>query len=92
MDPDIRNTESVQNNILKFIRPKPCNIFDCYKPKGIKVITRLRLGLSHICEHQFKHCFQHSLNTVFKIVLIIFAFANRKLKQISITYFTDSAT
>ena len=36
--------------------------FNCHNPKGIKFITRLRLGLSHLREHKFKHSFQDSLN------------------------------
>ena len=36
--------------------------FNCHNPKGIKFITRLRLGLSHLREHKFKHSFQGSLN------------------------------
>ena len=34
----------------------------CHKPKGIKLLTRLRLGLSHLREHKFKHNFQDCLN------------------------------
>ena len=49
-------------NILKFIRPKPNNAYYCHNPKGIKLITRLRLGLSHPREHKFKHSFQGCLN------------------------------
>ena len=35
---------------------------DIHNPKGIKLITRLRLGLSHLREHKFKHSFQDTLN------------------------------
>ena len=34
----------------------------CHNPKGIKLLTRLRLDLSHLCEHKFKHSFQDCLN------------------------------
>ena len=44
------------------IRPSPNSVFDCHNPKGIKLITKLRLGLSHIREHQFKHSFQDTIN------------------------------
>ena len=37
-------------------------IFQCHDPKGIKLVTRLRLGLSHLREHKFKHSFQDTLN------------------------------
>ena len=30
--------------------------------KGIKLFTRLRLGLSHLREHKFKHSFQDTIN------------------------------
>ena len=32
--------------------------------KGIKLITRLTLGLSHLREHKFKHSFQDTLNAL----------------------------
>ena len=35
---------------------------DIHNPKGIKLITRLRLGLSHLREHKFKHSFQDTIN------------------------------
>ena len=51
-----------KSNILKFIRPKPNNVYYCHNPKGIRLLTRLRLGLSHLREHKFKHSFQDCLN------------------------------
>ena len=53
-----------KKNILKFIRPSSNSIFNCHSPKGIKLITRLRLGLSHLCEHKFRHNFQDTLNPI----------------------------
>ena len=49
------------SNILKFIRPSPNSFYGCQN-MGIKLITRLRLGLSHLREHKFKHNFQDTLN------------------------------
>ena len=37
-------------------------MYGCHNPKGIKLIARLRFGLSHLSEHKFKHNFQESLN------------------------------
>ena len=65
LDHSIRNSSSLnifRKNILKFIRPSANSLFNCHNPKGIKFITRLRLGLSHLREHKFKHSFQDSLN------------------------------
>ena len=53
-----------KNSILKFIRRSSNKIFQCHNPKGIKLVTKLRLGLSHLREHKFKRNFQDTLNTV----------------------------
>ena len=51
-----------KNNILKFIRPKPNSFFSCCNLKEIKLITRLRLELSHLHEHKYKYNSQNCLN------------------------------
>ena len=61
----IRKSKSIsifKINILKFIRPKPNNVYCCHNPKEIRLLTRLRLGLSHLRKHKFKHSFQDCLN------------------------------
>ena len=42
--------------------PSPNSVYNCYNPRGICLNTRLRLGLSHLREHRFKHGFQDMLN------------------------------
>ena len=49
---------------MNFIRPSPSNVFNCNNYKGIRLITRLRVGMSHLREHKFKHNFQDCLNPV----------------------------
>ena len=44
------------------MRPSPNSVYNCHNPKGLKFITRLRLGLSHLREHKFKHSFQDTIN------------------------------
>ena len=64
-DPAIQNAESLgvfKSNILKFFRPTPKGFFNCHNHKGIRLMTRLRLGLSHLCEHKFNHNFQNCIN------------------------------
>ena len=61
-DSNLRNSKSIsvfKERILNFIRPSPIFFlfFDCHNPKRIKLITRLRLGLSHLRERKFKHSF-----------------------------------
>ena len=50
------------SSILKFIRPSPNSFYGGQNIMGIKLVTRLRLGLSHLREHKFKHSFQDTLN------------------------------
>ena len=38
------------------------SVFICRNYKGIKYLTRLGLGLSHLREHKFKYSFQDTLN------------------------------
>ena len=50
---------------MAFIKPSTNNTFHCHSPDGLKLITRLRLGLlSHIWLHKFKHNFQDTLNPI----------------------------
>ena len=47
------------------MRPSGSTVFNCHNPKGVKLLTRLRLGLSHLGgEHKFKHSTQDSLNPI----------------------------
>ena len=65
LNPHIRKSKSIsifKSNILKFIRPKTNNVYHCHNPKEITLITRLRLGLSHLRERKFKHSFQDCLD------------------------------
>ena len=57
-----RNSEYFLKGFLKFIRLSPNNIYNCFNTKGIKHLTKLRLGLSHLRNHKFKHGFLDSLN------------------------------
>ena len=40
------------------------DVFDIYNPYGIKLLTRLRLGLSHLNEHKFKHGFNDTITFI----------------------------
>ena len=67
LDSNICNLDSYnvfKKRILKFIRPSPNSVFECHNPKGIKLLSRKRLGLSHLREHKFKHSFQDTLNPI----------------------------
>ena len=51
-----------RNALLKFIRPVERKIFSINDPLGIKMLTRLRLGFSHLRGHKFRHGFKDKLN------------------------------
>ena len=44
------------------MRPSTNSTFYCHCPDGLKLITRLRLGLSHLRFHKLTHNFQDTLN------------------------------
>ena len=50
--------------ILSLIRPMPNSIYNTYNPLGVKYITRLRIRLSHLKEHQFEHNLQDSIDPI----------------------------
>ena len=47
---------------------------------GIKLVTRLRLGLSHLTEHKFKHSFQDTLNHLCNCKIDVESFTHLLLK------------
>ena len=60
LDNNIQNLELVsafKKQIIKFIKPSPNSTFNVHNPHGIKLLTRLRVGLSHLREHKFRHNF-----------------------------------
>ena len=60
LDPNIKNYSSIEifkRALLSFIRPKAANVYMIHHPRGLKLLTRLRLGLSHLREHKFRHNF-----------------------------------
>ena len=64
-DCKIRNSGRLsifKKNLLNFIRPYANSIFNIHNPSGIKLLTILRLSLSHLHDHKFRHCFQDTPN------------------------------
>lgn len=65
LDPEIRNSPTVisfKRSLLHFIRPTAHSIFKIHDPRGLKLLTRLRVGLSHLREHKFRHNFNDTIN------------------------------
>ena len=49
-------------NLINIILPISYSVFGIFNLLGLKLITRLRLGLSHLNEHRFKHNFNDCIN------------------------------
>ena len=67
IDKNIRKSESLnifEKSILECIQPSQNRVYNCHNPKGIKLLTRLRVTLSNLREHKFKHSFQNTLNPI----------------------------
>ena len=65
LDPNIQNSSSIEISkraLLKFIRPKPALIYKIHHPRGLKLLSRLRLGPSHLREHKFRHTFNDTID------------------------------
>ena len=63
----VKNADSFhvfKKHILDFIRPLPNSIFNIHNPLGIKYLTTLRIGFSHLKEHKFRHNFQDSVDSM----------------------------
>ena len=65
LDPDLRNAKSYstfRKLLLKTGRPRPNHIYKIHDPLGLKLLTRHRLGLSHLNEHRLNHNFDSCIN------------------------------
>ena len=65
LDINIRNSDSIslfKSRLLSFIRPVQSKIYNFFDPEGLKFLTRLRVGVSHLNAHRFRHNFQDCLN------------------------------
>ena len=64
LDLNIRNSESLnifKKNLLIFTRPSESSVFNCNYLTGTKLLTRLKLGLSHLCERKVECSHQVSI-------------------------------
>ena len=50
--------------LLKFVRPVANSVFEINNSYGLKLLTRLRLGLSHLRYHKFRHSSQECINPI----------------------------
>ena len=53
---------SFKNYLLRVVRATAISVYGIHNPIGLKFLTRLRLGLSHLNKHKFKHNFKDCVN------------------------------
>ena len=66
LDLKIRNSSYLvfRNYLIKRIRPLKAPVYNIHNPLDLKLLTRLRLGLSHLNVHRFNHNFEICLNSL----------------------------
>ena len=68
LDWKIKNLGSLsifKKNLLNFIQSCANSMADIHNLYRIKLLSRLRLGLSHLGDHKFRHCFQDNVNPLY---------------------------
>ena len=67
LDPELQNSltfSSFKHSLSRFIRPIASPVYDIQKARGLKLLTRLRVGLSHLREHNFRHNFNDTIDPI----------------------------
>ena len=65
LDRKIRQSSTLltfRNSLIKIGRSAPKPVYNIHNSNGLKLMTRLRLGLSHLNEHKFNHNFKDCVN------------------------------
>ena len=63
----IKSSESYlifRKRMLNLIRPKCNETYGIHNPTRLKLLTRPRLGLSHLNDHKFNHNFMDCINSL----------------------------
>ena len=74
LDTEIRESHSVNSfkkQLLGLIRPPSKSVYGTHDPKRLSILTQLRVGLSKLNYHKFKHNFRDTLNPLCLMVLKI---------------------
>ena len=62
---EIRESPTIcifKNKLLSLIRPPPKQVYSIHDPTGLAILTQLRVGLSRLNLHKFRHNFRDTLN------------------------------
>ena len=65
LEPELRLAPSIavfKKKIMSIIRPPAKSVYGIHDPKGLSYLTQLRVGLSYLNFHKFKHNFRDTIN------------------------------
>ena len=65
LEPELRGAPSIavfKKKLLSIIRPPAKSVYGIHDPKGLSHLTQLRVGLSKLNFHKFKHNFRDTIN------------------------------
>ena len=68
LEPELRLAPSIavfKKKILSIIRPPAKSVYGIHDPKGLSYLTQLRVGLSKLNFHKFKHNFRDTINPMY---------------------------
>ena len=65
-----------RNHLLKIMRPVSNPVYNIQNCIGLKLLTRLKLGLSYLNEHRFNHNFQNCINPLYTCSLEVESIAH----------------
>ena len=60
-----------RKRMLNLIRPKCHDTYGIHDPTGLKLLTRLRLGLIHLNDHKFSHNFKDCINPLCSCIVSV---------------------
>ena len=71
LDDNIRNSISVfKSRLMSLICPVQNSVFNIFSPKGLILLTRLRVSFSHLNEHRFRYNFENCINPLSSCSLV----------------------
>ena len=70
------NFSSFKHSLLLFIRPTASPIYNIQHSHGLKLLTRLNVGLSQLCEYKFPENFNHTIDPVCSCITNLFSRLN----------------
>ena len=56
------SSQKFKNKLLSLIRPPAKPVFSVYDPEGLAILTQLRVGLSALNLHKFRHNFKDTID------------------------------